>query len=271
VAVLSAAGRSGTPCTRHGPLGSSLSASLACRQSRRLSAVHVRWSYQPPSLPHRLRLAVVTLPHGPITTLSGEATLSRRLSHHRMTLVARLGRALVAEHQAASSLRVQQLLMRLRVAAHVPTPLPPPTLRAGFGVALGAPLPPAHSPSPPSRSLSCAPCRTQTRELRWHVPRGPVHSVGLPSAGRGSTGCSRPPSAASLRCAASVFPPADCGGKLDGLASQGREARGSLSRRARRAAGEASSSLSATRPLLETSLLRMASLRGMLLTSERGR
>src|SRR5438874_388133 len=62
-------------------------------------------------------LAVVTLPHGQITTLSGEATLSRGLSHHRMTLVARLGRALVAEHQAESSFRVQQLLMRLRVAA----------------------------------------------------------------------------------------------------------------------------------------------------------
>src|SRR5713101_845430 len=62
-------------------------------------------------------LAVVTLPHGQITPLSGEATWSRGLSHHRITLVARLGRALVAEHQAESSLRVQQLLMRLRVAA----------------------------------------------------------------------------------------------------------------------------------------------------------
>ena len=72
-------------------------------------------------------LAVVTLPHGQITTLSGEATLSRGLSHHRITLVARLGRALVAEHQAESSLRVQQLLMRLRVAAHAPTPMPHPT------------------------------------------------------------------------------------------------------------------------------------------------
>jgi hypothetical protein len=62
-------------------------------------------------------LAVVTLPHSQITTLSGEATLSRGLSHHRITLVARLGRALVAEHQAESSFRVQQLLMQLRVAA----------------------------------------------------------------------------------------------------------------------------------------------------------
>ena len=61
-------------------------------------------------------LAVVPLPHGQLTTLSGEATLSRGLSHHRITLGARLGRALVAEHQAESSFRVQQLLMRLRVA-----------------------------------------------------------------------------------------------------------------------------------------------------------
>ena len=66
----------------------------------------------------------MTLPHGQITTLSGAAALSRRLSHHRITLVAHLGRALVAEHQAESSFRVQQLLMRLRVAAHTPTTLP---------------------------------------------------------------------------------------------------------------------------------------------------
>src|SRR5712692_10885588 len=74
-------------------------------------------------------LAVVTLPHGQITPLSGEATLPRGLSHHRITLVARLGRALVAEHQAESSLRVQQLLMRLRVAARplTTTPYPPPS------------------------------------------------------------------------------------------------------------------------------------------------
>ena len=72
-------------------------------------------------------LAVVILPHGQITTLSGEATLSRGLSHHRMTRVARLGRALVAEHQAESSLRVQQLRMRLRVAAQplTTTKVPP--------------------------------------------------------------------------------------------------------------------------------------------------
>ena len=73
-------------------------------------------------------LAVVTLPHGQITTLSGEATLSRGLSHHRITLVARLGRALVAEHQAESSLRVQQLRMRLRVAAQPLTTTKAPPL-----------------------------------------------------------------------------------------------------------------------------------------------
>ena len=70
----------------------------------------------------------MTLPHGQITTLSGAAALSRRLSHHRITLVARLGKALVAEHQAESSFRVQQLLMRLRVAARAPTTTPFPPL-----------------------------------------------------------------------------------------------------------------------------------------------
>ncbi len=77
-------------------------------------------------------LAVVTLPHGQITTLSDEATLSRGLSHHRITLVARLGRALVAEHQAESSFRVQQLLMRLRVAARSQTTMPLPTPYEGI-------------------------------------------------------------------------------------------------------------------------------------------
>ena len=58
-----------------------------------------------------------------------------------------------------------------------------------------------------------------------------------------------------------------CGGlELDWLASQGRYARGSLSRRAMRASGDSPSYLSAKRHLLETSLLRMASFRGMLLT-----
>lgn len=79
-------------------------------------------------------LAVVTLPHGQVTTLAGEATLSRGLSHHRITLVARLSRALVAEHQAESSFRVQQLLMRLRVAARTltTTPFPPLPQVVGF-------------------------------------------------------------------------------------------------------------------------------------------
>src|SRR5216683_6745262 len=92
-------------------------------------------------------LAVVTLPHGQITTLAGEATLSRGLSHHRIPVLARLGRALVAEHQAASSFRVQQLLMRLRVAAHAPTTLPLPTPVRTSGVSLGSRFPTLHFPS----------------------------------------------------------------------------------------------------------------------------
>src|SRR5919204_968951 len=86
-------------------------------------------------------LAVVIFPHGQITTLSGEATLSRGLSHHRITLVARLGRALVAEHQAESSFRVQQLLMRLRVAARAQTTTPSPPPLEGIGFSYGSRLP----------------------------------------------------------------------------------------------------------------------------------
>src|SRR5882724_7780147 len=92
-------------------------------------------------------LAVVTLPHGQVTTLAGEATLSRGLSHHRITLVARLSRALVAEHQAESSFRVQQLLMRLRVAARAPTTMPHPTPVRTSGISLGSRLPTLHFPS----------------------------------------------------------------------------------------------------------------------------
>jgi hypothetical protein len=58
-----------------------------------------------PSSRTALMLAVVTFPHGRVTTLLGEATFSRGLSHHRITPTARLGRALVAEHQAESSFK----------------------------------------------------------------------------------------------------------------------------------------------------------------------
>src|SRR5262249_55403396 len=72
-----------------------------------------------------------------------------------------------------------------RWLSHAPTPMPHPTLLAGLGVSLGAPLPTAHSPSHPASSLPCSTCRTQPRWLRWHVPRGPVHSLWLPSTDRG--------------------------------------------------------------------------------------
>ena len=65
------------------------------------------------------------------------------------------------------------------------TTMPHPTLREGLGVSLGSPLPTAHSPSHPLRSLPCSPCRTQARWLRWHVPRGPIHALWLPSTGIG--------------------------------------------------------------------------------------
>jgi hypothetical protein len=84
------------------------------------------------------------------------------------------------------------VISRERIAAsgctwlsHAPTPRPHPTLLAGLGVSLGAPWPPSHSPSHPASSLPCATCRTQPRGLRWHVPRGPVHSVWPPSTGLG--------------------------------------------------------------------------------------
>src|SRR2546422_1591841 len=114
-------------------------------------------------------LAVVTLPHGQITTLSDEATLSRGLSHHRITLVARLGRALVAEHQAESSFRVQQLLMWLRVAARAQTTMPYLTACRASEFRMGRPIPTLHPPSHPWQALPCSQQRTQTRRGRWRV------------------------------------------------------------------------------------------------------
>jgi hypothetical protein len=61
------------------------------------------------------------------------------------------------------------------------------------------------------------------------------------------------------------------GVERDGLACEGREARGRLARRARHASGDAPYHRSATRHLWETSLLLMASLRGMRLTLSSGR
>jgi hypothetical protein len=101
-------------------------------------------------------LAVVTLPHGQITTLSGEATWSRGLSHHRITLVARLGRALVAAHQAESSFRVQQLLMRLRVAAHAPTTMPHLTACRALDISVRVSPAYFHCPYHPFQALPCS-------------------------------------------------------------------------------------------------------------------
>ena len=112
--------------------------------------------------------------------------------------------------------------------SRAPTLRPQPTLREGVGVALGAPLPPVHSPSHPSAASRVHHVGLKTRELRWHVPRGPVHSVGLPSAGRGS-----PPPVAPLATFCSIAPvccPWSSSRRLRWqalwLASQGREAQG---------------------------------------------
>jgi hypothetical protein len=66
--------------------------------------------------PNRLMLAVVTSPHGSVTTLSGAATLSQ--AH-----LIQPGRALGAEPQVRSSFReVLQLHMQLRVAPQSSSP-----------------------------------------------------------------------------------------------------------------------------------------------------
>src|SRR5437763_87524 len=49
-------------------------------------------------------LAVAISPHRSMAVLMNEATLSRKLSHRRITPFARFGRVLVAEHQVESSL-----------------------------------------------------------------------------------------------------------------------------------------------------------------------
>jgi hypothetical protein len=98
------------------------------------------------------------------------------------------------------------------------TTLPPPTLLARVGVSLGSPVPPAPAPAQPATSLPGSPCRTPTRSLRWHVPRGPLHALGLPSAGLGSAGVPMPPCAESLLGAAAAFPRATGDFQRDGLA-----------------------------------------------------
>ena len=55
--------------------------------------------------------------------------------------------------------------------SRAPITLPPPTLHEGLGVSLGAPLPPSHAPSHPSRSLPCAAWQTHTARCRWRVAR----------------------------------------------------------------------------------------------------
>ena len=49
-------------------------------------------------------LAVAISPRGSMAAPKGEATLSRKLSHRRITPTARSGRVLVAEHQVEPSL-----------------------------------------------------------------------------------------------------------------------------------------------------------------------
>ena len=53
--------------------------------------------------------------------------------------------------------------------SRAPTPLPPPTLHEGRGVAVGAPLPTAHAPAPPARSLPCSIGKTRPERWRWRV------------------------------------------------------------------------------------------------------
>src|SRR6266566_5760366 len=78
---------------------SSLSASLACDRSRRLSAIHFLLAIPCFALaPNRLMLAVVISPHRSITALAGAATLSQ-------THFIQPGRALEAEFQVKSSFR----------------------------------------------------------------------------------------------------------------------------------------------------------------------
>ena len=116
----------------------------------------------------------------------------------------------------------------LHGAAHTPTTMP--HLTAWRASELSVRVSPAsfHCPSHPLQALPCSSWRTQASWGRWHVPRGPVHSLWLPSISIGYTGLPMPPSAESLLCSASVFTPAKCGFKLDWLAYQGRYARGSF-------------------------------------------
>ena len=152
------------------------------------------------------------------------------------------------------------------------TPTPRPNLTACRASEIAVRLSPASSPLS-FTSLAGSPvsvmehANTRGEGAR---SRGPVHALGLPSAGIGYAGCSLPPSAAPLLGSAAVSPAAPGGCELDWLASEGRDARGSVPRRARRASGDAPYHLSAKRHLLDTSLPLMASFRCMLLTPQSG-
>ena len=149
------------------------------------------------------------------------------------------------------------------------TPMPHPTLHEGLDVSLGSPVPTSHSPSHPSRSLPCSVEKTQTACVRWRVAGGPLRALRLPShhAGEGRWACMAMTMTAlrwPLRwCRSNHF-------ERDWLASQTRYARGSFSRRALHASGDAPWHSSAQHPLLEACLLRMVSFRAMLLTSQSG-
>ena len=95
---------------------------------------------------------------------------------------------------------------------------------------MGAPFPPAHSPSHPARSFPCAPWRTRTACCRWRVTERPIPALGFPRLPPGAPQVDLEPhalpSAGGGRSPCVAFTPH---GRLDRLTSSARSGRGFLS------------------------------------------
>ena len=136
---------------------------------------------------------------------------------------------------------------------------------------MGAPFPPAHSPSHPARSFPCAPWRTRTACCRWRVTERPIPALGFPRLPPGAPQVDLEPhalpSAGGGRSPCVAFTPH---GRLDRLTSSARSGRGHFARRARHASGDAPWHASAPQHLLAACFCRMTPFRSMLLPLQSG-
>jgi len=68
--------------------------------------------------------------------------------------------------------------------SHTPTTMPHLTACRALDISVRVSPAYFHCPYHPFQALPCSSWRTQSRWFRWHVPRGPIHALWLPSTGR---------------------------------------------------------------------------------------